>query len=36
MAVGTSEILDAFRALEEVDWSVREDFREALAATLAK
>ncbi|MBV9715626.1 MAG: VWA domain-containing protein [Solirubrobacterales bacterium] len=36
VAVGTSEILDAFRALEEVDWSVREDFREALAATLAK
>jgi uncharacterized protein with von Willebrand factor type A (vWA) domain len=36
LAVGTSEILDAFRALREVDWTVREDFRETLAATLAK
>ena len=34
--VGTAEILDAFRALGEVSWSSREDFREALAATLVK
>jgi uncharacterized protein with von Willebrand factor type A (vWA) domain len=36
MAVGTSELLDAFRALDEVPWTDQEDFREALAATLAK
>jgi uncharacterized protein with von Willebrand factor type A (vWA) domain len=36
VAVGTSEILDAFAALEEVPWTTREDFREALAATVAK
>ncbi len=36
VAVGTSEILDAFAALEEIPWSDREDFREALAATIAK
>jgi uncharacterized protein with von Willebrand factor type A (vWA) domain len=36
VAVGTSEILDAFKALGEVDWNVREDFKETLAATLAK
>ncbi|HEV2727713.1 MAG TPA: CoxE, partial [Solirubrobacterales bacterium] len=36
VAVGTSEILDAFAALGEVGWTSREDFREALAATLAK
>jgi uncharacterized protein len=36
VAVGTSEILDAFAALEEVPWTAREDFREALAATVAK
>ena len=36
VAVGTSEILDAFAALEQVPWTSREDFREALAATLAK
>ncbi len=36
VAVGTSEILDAFAALEQVPWSSREDFREALAATIAK
>ena len=36
VAVGTSEILDAFAALEEIPWSRREDFREALAATMAK
>ena len=36
VAVGTSELLDAFGALEAVSWTSREDFREALAATLAK
>jgi len=36
MALGTSELLDAFAALREVSWTDREDFREALAATLAK
>jgi len=36
LAVGTSEILDAFEALEHVPWTQREDFREALAATVAK
>ena len=36
VAVGTSEILDAFEALREVPWTEREDFREALAATVAK
>ncbi|MEX0993398.1 MAG: VWA domain-containing protein [Solirubrobacterales bacterium] len=34
--VGTAEILDAFKVLDEIDWSARADFREALAATLAK
>ncbi len=36
VAVGTSEILDAFAALEEVPWTSRDDFREALATTIAK
>jgi len=36
MAVGTSELLDAFAALDAVAWTGREDFREALSATLAK
>jgi uncharacterized protein with von Willebrand factor type A (vWA) domain len=36
VAVGTSELLDAFAVLEQVDWRSREDFREGLAATLAK
>jgi uncharacterized protein with von Willebrand factor type A (vWA) domain len=36
LKVGTSEILDAFEALEHVPWTEREDFKEALAATLAK
>ena len=36
VAVGTSEILDAFAALDQVPWSGQEDFREALAATIAK
>ena len=34
--VGTSELLDAFAALGEIDWRSQADFREALAATLAK
>jgi uncharacterized protein len=36
VAVGTSELLDAFACLREVPWTVPADFREALAATLAK
>jgi hypothetical protein len=36
VAVGTSEILDAFAALEQVPWESRDDFREALAMTIAK
>ena len=36
MAVGTSELLDSFAALEAVSWTDRHDFREALSATLAK
>jgi uncharacterized protein with von Willebrand factor type A (vWA) domain len=36
LAVGTSEILDSFQALEYVPWTDQRDFREALAATLAK
>jgi uncharacterized protein len=36
VAVGTSEILDTFRVLEHVPWSDQQDFKEALAATLAK
>ncbi|MDX6698004.1 MAG: uncharacterized protein QOE65_1401 [Solirubrobacteraceae bacterium] len=36
LAVGTSELLDSFAALEEVSWTSREDMREALATTLAK
>jgi len=36
LALGTSEILDAFEALAEVDWSDPAAFRETLAATLAK
>src|SRR6202453_2820692 len=36
VAVGTSELLDAFAVLREVRWTEQEDFREALAATLAK
>jgi uncharacterized protein len=34
--VGTSELLDAFAALEHVAWTDRTAFREALSATLAK
>ena len=36
VAVGTSEILDAFKVLEHVPWEEHDDFREAIAATLAK
>jgi uncharacterized protein with von Willebrand factor type A (vWA) domain len=36
VAIGTSEILDAFEALDQIRWTSREDFREALAATVAK
>jgi uncharacterized protein len=36
MAVGTAEILDAFAALSSVSWTDPTDFREALAATIAK
>jgi uncharacterized protein with von Willebrand factor type A (vWA) domain len=36
LAVGTSEILDAFEALDQISWADPDDFREALAATVAK
>jgi uncharacterized protein len=36
IAVGTSEILDAFAALDTIPWTEQADFREALAATIAK
>jgi hypothetical protein len=36
VALGTSEMLDAFEALTHVPWTEPEDFREALAATIAK
>ncbi len=36
VAVGTSALLDAFAALEAIEWTSQRDFREALAATLAK
>jgi uncharacterized protein len=36
MAVGTSELLDAFAALEQISWTSQTDFKEAMAATLAK
>ena len=36
VAVGTSELLDAFSALGEVSWAQRPEVKEALAATLAK
>ncbi len=36
VAVGTSELLDAFGALPEVPWTEPVAFRETLAATLAK
>jgi uncharacterized protein len=36
LAIGTSEMLDAYDALSEVGWTDPVPFREALAATLAK
>jgi uncharacterized protein len=36
VAIGTSEMLDAFEALEHVPWTDHTDFKETLAATLAK
>src|SRR5579859_6338970 len=36
VAIGTSEILDAFEALEHVAWTAHDDFKETHAATLAK
>jgi uncharacterized protein with von Willebrand factor type A (vWA) domain len=36
VALGTSEMLDAFEALTHVPWTEPEDFQEALAATIAK
>jgi uncharacterized protein len=36
VAIGTSEMLDAFDAMSHVSWTNQSDFREALAATLAK
>jgi uncharacterized protein len=36
MALGTSELLDAFAALQHVTWTSQPQFKEAMAATLAK
>jgi uncharacterized protein with von Willebrand factor type A (vWA) domain len=36
IAIGTSEMLDAFAALAHITWTSQADFRETLAATLAK
>ncbi|HUA12116.1 MAG TPA: CoxE, partial [Solirubrobacteraceae bacterium] len=36
LKIGTSELLDAFEVIGEVDWRSERQFREALAATLAK
>ena len=36
VAIGTSELNDAFAALGEVEWTRPAPFKEALAATLAK
>jgi len=36
VAIGTSELLDGFAALEHVEWTDERDFRIALSATLAK
>src|SRR3954463_10298904 len=33
---GTAELLDAFAVLAEISWTETQDFRAALAATLAK
>ncbi|WP_233243908.1 MULTISPECIES: VWA domain-containing protein [Solirubrobacterales] len=36
VAVGTSELLDAFSVLDHVSWTERDVFREALSTTIAK
>jgi uncharacterized protein with von Willebrand factor type A (vWA) domain len=36
LSLGTSEMLDAFAALRHVPWTEPADFKEALAATIAK
>jgi len=36
LAVGTSQLLDAFAVLQQVSWTDQAPFREALACTLAK
>ncbi len=36
VSVGTAELLDAFEALAAIPWTEPADFREALAATIAK
>jgi uncharacterized protein with von Willebrand factor type A (vWA) domain len=36
VAIGTSELLDSFAVLEHIPWTQQQDFKEALAATLAK
>jgi uncharacterized protein with von Willebrand factor type A (vWA) domain len=36
MALGTSELLDSFEALQHISWTRQADFKEAMAATLAK
>jgi uncharacterized protein len=36
VAIGTSELLDAFDALTHISWTSQADFKGALAATLAK
>src|SRR4051794_5015034 len=36
VAIGTSEIQDAFHALEIVPWHAQVDFKESLATTVAK
>ena len=36
VAIGTSELLDAFAALREVPWTERDDVREALAAKIGR
>jgi uncharacterized protein len=36
MALGTSELLDTFEALRHISWADQADFKEAMAATLAK
>src|ERR1700712_5353813 len=36
VAIGTSELLDAFAAVQEIHWTSQSDFREAMATTLAK